>query len=247
MSFPNFDKGPKKVILQKVSLRMTWPQNTHVKPITRTALCCCHKISNLWLIWWGHLVTLIRCKAKTKSMLEKSFLRECSFFHSLLFEGMAILAFDTKHISEERAGWFTLIALMMYFDCKCYVISVFLAVPWFGLQCVIVVFPDHTHLLLLLLIKLYTRQTDWENMVQLFNAESHANGIKAVHGIDDTIAKFVFDKCVEEKCFVSLFCCFTSQVNSYGHGGTVSSPNHTFSWAGLNKRLTSNSCTYFRL
>ena len=24
---------------------------------------------------------------------------------------------------------------------------------------------------------------------------------------------------------------FTSQVNSYGHGGTVSSPNHTFSWA----------------
>ena len=29
--------------------------------------------------------------------------------------------------------------------------------------------------------------------------------------------------------FVCLFCCFTSQVNSYGHGGTVSSPNHTFS------------------
>ena len=39
---------------------------------------------------------------------------------------------------------------------------------------------------------------------------------------------------------------FTSEVNSYGHCGTVSSPNHTFSWAGLNKRLTSNSCTYFR-
>ena len=48
--------------------------------------------------------------------------------------------------------------------------------------------------------------------------------------------------------FVCLFvCCFTSQVNSYGHCGTVSSPNHIFSWAGLNKRLTSNSCTYFRL
>ena len=43
------------------------------------------------------------------------------------------------------------------------------------------------------------------------------------------------------------FCCFTSQVNSYGHCGTVSSPNHTFSWAGLNKRLTSNLCTYFRM
>ena len=25
-----------------------------------------------------------------------------------------------------------------------------------------------------------------------------------------------------------LFCCFTSQVNSYDHGRTVSSPNHTF-------------------
>ena len=27
----------------------------------------------------------------------------------------------------------------------------------------------------------------------------------------------------------------------------VSSPNHTFSWASLNKQLTSASCTYFRL
>ena len=33
-----------------------------------------------------------------------------------------------------------------------------------------------------------------------------------------------------------LFCCFTSQVNSYGHGGAVSSPNHTFSWTSLNKQ-----------
>ena len=41
--------------------------------------------------------------------------------------------------------------------------------------------------------------------------------------------------------------CFTSQVNSYGHGGMVSSPYHTFSWASFNKQLTSTSCTYFRL
>ena len=27
---------------------------------------------------------------------------------------------------------------------------------------------------------------------------------------------------------VCLFCCFTSQVNSYGHCRTVSSPNHTY-------------------
>ena len=47
--------------------------------------------------------------------------------------------------------------------------------------------------------------------------------------------------------FFCLFCCFTSQVTSYGHCGTVSSPNHTFSWASLNKQLTSTLCTYFRL
>ena len=46
---------------------------------------------------------------------------------------------------------------------------------------------------------------------------------------------------------VGLFCCFTSQVNSYGHCGTVSSPRHTFSWASLNKQLTSTSCTYLSL
>ena len=48
-------------------------------------------------------------------------------------------------------------------------------------------------------------------------------------------------------CLFVCFCCFTSQVNNYGHGGTVSSLNKTFSWASLNKQLTSTSCTYFRL
>ena len=51
-------------------------------------------------------------------------------------------------------------------------------------------------------------------------------------------------------CCISMFVCFycfTSHVNSYSHCGTVSSLNHTFSWAGLSKRLTSNLCTYFRL
>ena len=47
-------------------------------------------------------------------------------------------------------------------------------------------------------------------------------------------------KLLQEYCkrLVGWFCCFRSQVNSYGHCGTVSSPNHTFSWAGLNKRIT---------
>ena len=49
-----------------------------------------------------------------------------------------------------------------------------------------------------------------------------------------------------------LFCLFILllyiPVNSYGHGGMVSSLNHTFLWASLNKLFKiSNSCTYFRL
>ena len=43
-----------------------------------------------------------------------------------------------------------LVALLLL-SCRCivtsYVLWLFLAVPWVGLQYVIVVFPDHTHLL----------------------------------------------------------------------------------------------------
>ena len=41
----------------------------------------------------------------------------------------------------------------------------------------------------------------------------------------------LFRTIMEIKVFVlslNSFCCFTSQVNSYSHGGTVSSPNHIF-------------------
>ena len=34
-----------------------------------------------------------------------------------------------------------------------------------------------------------------------------------------------------------LFCCFTSQVKSYAHGGDVSSPNHTFFLGKLEKTV----------
>ena len=34
--------------------------------------------------------------------------------------------------------------------------------------------------------------------------------------------------CTAQVQDVCLFCCFTSQVNSYGHCRTVSSPNHTY-------------------
>ena len=46
---------------------------------------------------------------------------------------------------EEKAVCFAIIVLQMYYYYKCSVI--FLAVPWAGLQYVIAVFPDHTHLL----------------------------------------------------------------------------------------------------
>ena len=41
-----------------------------------------------------------------------------------------------------------------------------------------------------------------ENLVQLFDKEIYAIGIKPVLGIDDVIAKFVFDKCVEKNGYV---------------------------------------------
>ena len=40
---------------------------------------------------------------------------------------------------------------------------------------------------------------------------------------------------------------FYVPVNSYGHVETVCSPNHTFYWVSLTKRLTSTSCTNVHL
>ena len=42
--------------------------------------------------------------------------------------------------------------------------------------------------------------------------------------------KYIAQFCAAEveSAQLCLFCCFTAQVNSYGHCGTVSSPNHTF-------------------
>ena len=52
---------------------------------------------------------------------------------------------------------------------------------------------------------------------------------------------------IEDLTQVIIFVLLYAPINRYAHGGTVSSPNHTFSWASLDKQLTSNSCTYFRL
>ena len=46
--------------------------------------------------------------------------------------------------------------------------------------------------------------TKLENLMQLFIVESHAIGIKPVHGIDEAIAKYVFDKIVDRNGYVYL-------------------------------------------
>ena len=57
----------------------------------------------------------------------------------------ALLCVHSSFEDEEKASCFTFIVLQMSCYCKCSV-----ALPhgaWVGLQCVIVVFHDHTHLL----------------------------------------------------------------------------------------------------
>ena len=54
-----------------------------------------------------------------------------------------------NRINEEGiAVYFTLVVFLMPCDCECSVSVLWLslAVPRVGLQCVILVFPDHTHL-----------------------------------------------------------------------------------------------------
>ena len=67
--------------------------------------------------------------------------------------------------------------------------------PLFGLQCVIVVFPDHIYLLLLLLARLYTRQTDWKTWCS-------CSMQKVTLMMMIQLQKFVFDKCVEKNGYV---------------------------------------------
>ena len=57
------------------------------------------------------------------------------------------------------------------------------------------------------------------------NYELH---IKALELLTIVVALKVWGKSLRGRKVGWLFCCFTSQVNSYGHCGTVSSPKHTF-------------------
>ena len=68
----------------------------------------------------------------------------------------------------------------------------------------------------------------------------------------NSVCHMIFPKILPQdyllaRSFIMFVLLLYVPVNSYGHDGTVSSSNHTFSWASLNKWLTSNPCTYFCL
>ena len=62
------------------------------------------------------------------------------FFSTLCLPSFAII------LMGKRVSCFALTVLLMFCDNQCSV--VLLTVPWACLRCVVVVFPDHTHLLL---------------------------------------------------------------------------------------------------
>ena len=66
-------------------------------------------------------------------------LRWSLFWYALLMSFLVCNYLD----EEERAGCFAFIVFWMSCHCKCPV-ALPHGVPWVGLQCVIVVFPDHT-------------------------------------------------------------------------------------------------------
>ena len=76
-----------------------------------------------------------------------------------------------NHLEErKKAGCFAIIVLQMiwYYN----VLWLFLTVPWVGLQCAIVVFPDHTHFL----FKRFLPST-FENVTHHFRLKLYAANI----------------------------------------------------------------------
>ena len=68
------------------------------------------------------------------------------FFFVLLCITLCPFSFCNHLEEEEKAGCFVIFVLQMY--CYYNVLFLFIMVPWAGLQCVILVFPDHTPFLL---------------------------------------------------------------------------------------------------
>ena len=83
---------------------------------------------------------------------------------------------------------------------------------WFGLQCVTVVFPDHTHFFVF--DQALHQAARLENLVQLFNVESHAIGIKPVHGIDAQLQNTFLTK-LSKKIDMYMYLIILTQNDSY--------------------------------
>ena len=81
--------------------------------------------------------------------------------HSFVLHYIVSFLFCNHLEEEEGAGCFAFIVLRMsrYHNCS----LLFLTVPWDGLQCVLVVFPDHTHLLLVTMSNFSLRYFDKES------------------------------------------------------------------------------------
>ena len=165
----------------------------------------------------------------------------------------------TRNRIQQRYFWFEmkvdinnlgkreLVALLNLSSwCLVMVEWLFLAVPWGCLRIVIVVFPEHTHFLFLILKCDICAANKTPNRTPKAPLGNMNDGGVLNRLFIDILGPLI-DNPVRTDTLCWLFCCFTSQVNSFGHCGTVSSPNHIFSWASLNKRLTSTLCTYFRL
>ena len=82
------------------------------------------------------MVDLISGESRDKHLLWWTWVLLCHFL------------FCNHLAGEEKDGCFAFIVFLM--SCGCYCSShlcLFLTVPWVGLQCLIVVFPGHAHLL----------------------------------------------------------------------------------------------------
>ena len=91
---------------------------------------------------------LVRSKAVVLLLLIYCLMYFClwGFWVYLVLVTLLCISFDSfgNHLEEKKK----LVALLLLFDGYLVTVNVlllFLTVQWVGLQCVIVVFPDHTH------------------------------------------------------------------------------------------------------
>ena len=72
---------------------------------------------------------------------------------------------------EEPAGCFAFVVLPSECLVTVYVLWLFLTVPWVGLQCVIGVFPDHTHLLFFIQLQTFKNTHSYSLYIHVFTPD----------------------------------------------------------------------------